>query len=370
VLRSPWFWIAIILIVVGIALTLALGVFTWLIAVLAAAIPALVVAFLWAAFAVGRAEQPQVPHLREIPAPERIPVVYDCDITLGQILRDVGDGLVLLYLLGEPRAKLLCVTTTYGNGPVALTTRTARRLLTQLACDDVETVRGAANADTEPEMNEAAHRLAGIVADRPGEVALIATGSMTNLRHAAALDPSFFQKLRGLYLWGGVTEPLFWNRHRLAERNFSLDPEAAHVALNAGCPVTVATGQAGLTAIFRAPQMAALQTLDDPVSRLVARRTRWWFATMRLWFRDGGFGMWDSVAALALTHPELLQIEQARVNSTPAELGTGLLKVRPDPRGPVRLVSGVKDFDSFILAHFAAWTHLGRRVSTRRKTAT
>lgn len=369
-LRSPWFWIAIVLIVAGIALTLALGVFTWLVAVLAVAVLALVVAFLWAALAVGRAERPRVPHLREISPPERIPVVYDCDVTMGLRLRDVGDGLVLLYLLGEPCVDLVCVTTTYGNGSVALTTRTARRLLAKVECDGVETVRGAAGPGEEPETNQAARRLAEIVDDRPGEVVVIATGSMTNLRHAATLDPDFFRKLRGLYLWGGVTEPLSWNRHRLAEHNFSLDPKAAHVALNAGCPVTVATGQAGLTAVFRAPQMAALRVLDDPVSRLVAHRTCWWFAAMRLWFRDGGFGMWDSVAALALTHPELLQIERACVSSTPADLSTGLLKVRPDPDGPVRLVSGVQDFDAFILAHFAAWTHLGRRVTTRRKTAT
>jgi inosine-uridine nucleoside N-ribohydrolase len=368
VLRSPWFWIAIILIFAGIALTLALGVFTWLVTVLAAATLALIIAFLWAAFAVGHAERPQVPHLQKLPSSERTPVVYDCDLTLGQRLRDVGDGLVLLHLLGEPSVELLSVTTTYGNGPVTLTTRTTRRLLAHLGCDDVQIVRGAAGADEEPETNEAARRLAEIVGRRPGEVAIIATGSMTNLRHAAALDPDFFQKLRGLYLWGGVTEPLSWNRHRLAERNFSLDPEAAHLALNAGCPVTVATGQAGLTAVFRAPQMAALKTMDDPVSRLIIRRTRWWFAAMRLWFRDGGFGMWDSVAALALTHPELLQITPVRIVSTPDDLRTGQLKIFPEAHGPVRLVSGVQDFDSFIMAHFAAWTHLGRRISTRRTT--
>ena len=78
--------------------------------------------------------------------------------------------------------------------------------------------------------------------------------------------------------------------------------------------------------------------------------------------------MWDSVAALALTHPELLQITPVHIVSTPDDLRTGQLKTRPEAHGPVRLVSGVQDFDGFVLAHFAAWTHLGRRVSTRRTT--
>lgn len=366
--RSPWFWIAIALVVTGVALTLVLGVFIWLVAAVAAAILTLITAFLVAAYGVGRAERPQVPRLRKVPPSECIPVIYDCDVTMGLPFRDVGDGLVLLYLLGQIRVHLLCVTTTYGNGPVDLTTRTARRLLHAVGHDDVEVLPGAAGPDQGAETNRAAQNLKNIVNTRPGEVVLIATGSMTNLKHAAALDPDFFGKLRGLYIWGGVTGPLIWNGHRLGERNFSLDPQAAHEALHAACPVTVATGQAGLTAIFRAPQFAALRALDDPVSRLILRKTRLWFATMRLWFQDGGFGMWDSVAALPLAHPELFEFRQVRVTSTVDDLRTGHLRVEPDPDGPVRLVDGVQDFDGFILAHFAAWRHLWRRVGARRRT--
>ena len=367
-LRSPWFWIAIALIVTGIALTAALGVIYWLGVALAAAILALLAAFLVAAYAVGRAEPPRVVRLRKVDHSDRIPVIYDCDVTMGHPFRDVADGLALLYLLGETRVHLLCVTTTYGNSPVHVTTRTARRLLDSLGYDDVATLRGAASPDEEPATNQAARHLRDIVSTRPGEIVLIATGSMTNLKHAAALDPDFFRKLRGLYLMGGVTEPLMWNGRRLAELNFSLDPEAAYRAIHAECPITVANGQAGLTAVFRSSQFAALQALDHPISRLIARKTRLWFALMRLYFRDGGYAMWDSVAALALTHVELLEHQQVHVTSTLDDLRTGRLSVRPDRDGPVRLVRGVQDFDGFIRAHFAAWNHLWRRVEARRRT--
>jgi len=364
--RNPWFWITITIIAIGVALTAALGVFYWLIGSLILLVLTFIVVFLVAAYAVGRAEPVQIPHWQQTPPSERIPVVYDCDITMGRFFRDVGDGLALLYLLGEPRVDLRCVTITYGNDPIQKTTRTTRRLLDSLGYDDVATLRGAASPDDDPATNQAARRLKDIVNEKPGEIVLIATGVMTNLRHAAVLDPEFFTKLRGLYLWGGVTETLVWNGHPVAERNFSLDPEAAYLALHAECPVTVATGQAGLTAIFRSPQFAALQTLDGPAVRLIARKIRFWFAMLRIWFQDDGFGMGDSIATLALTHPELLDSEPVYITSTHEELRTGRLFVDPSHYGPIQLVRGVRDFDDFITAHFAAWQHIGRRSNEAR----
>ncbi|MDY7076848.1 MAG: nucleoside hydrolase, partial [Chloroflexota bacterium] len=270
-------------------------------------------------------------------------------------------------LLGETRVNLCCVTTTYGNGPVEMTSRITRHLLDSLGYDDVATLRGAAGPDDDPETNYAARYLRDIVGTHPGEIVLVATGSLTNLKHAATLDPDFFEKLRGLYLWGGVTEPLVWNGHPVAERNFSLDPEAAYLALHAGCPLTIATGQAGLTAVFRSPQFAALQTFDDPISRLIARKIRFWFALTRLWFQDGGFEMGDSIAVLALTYPELFETEQVYITSTRDDLRTGRLFVDPSRHGPARLVRSVRDFDGFTIAHFAAWRHLWRRVDARRR---
>jgi len=364
-LRSPWFWIAVVLIAVGIALTVALGGLYWLLGTFAAVILVLLITLLVAAYAVGQAKPSQVPQLEAVPYSKRTAVLYDCDVTMGRPLQDVGSGLALLYLLGEPGVDLLGVTTTYGNGPTRVTTHTARRLLDSVArlaprYDDLSVLPGATSPDDPPEKNQAARYLVDTVGTKPGEIALVATGSMTNLKHALALDPDFFDKLRGLYLLGGVTGPLTWNGHLLGERNFSLDPEAAYAAIHATCPVTIVAGQAGLTAVFRGPQLAALQRLGDPATRLIARQIRPWFALMRLWFRDGGFAMWDPIVALALTHLELLECEPVYITSTLDELRAGRLFADPSPYGPVRLVRAVQDFDGFVQALLAAWHHLGR----------
>ena len=42
-------------------------------------------------------------------------IIHDCDCTFGINGCDVDDGLALLYLLGDPEAEVLGVTTTYGN---------------------------------------------------------------------------------------------------------------------------------------------------------------------------------------------------------------------------------------------------------------
>ncbi len=365
-LRSPWFWIVVILIAASIAVAAALGALHWLALSLAALVLAIAITLLTAAYAVGRAKPPQVPRLRALPDSERLPVIYDCDVTMGRLFREVDDGLVLLYLLGEPRVNLLSVTTTYGNGPVGMTTRTARELLDSVAHDNIPVLRGAAGPDDAAGTNEAAQHLRDIANRRPGEITLIATGSMTNLKHAAALDPQFFTKLRGLYLMGGVLEPLIWNGRRLAELNFALDPEAAYQAIHADCPITIAPGRSGLSAVFRTPQLAALQALKDPVSRLISRQIRSWFALMRLYFRDGGFALWDSAAALMLIQPGLFEYERGHVLSTRDDLRAGRLVVTPNKQGPVRIVHRVLDYDRFIDAHFAAWHHLGQQVEARR----
>ncbi|MGD2164663.1 MAG: nucleoside hydrolase [Anaerolineae bacterium] len=365
-LRSPWFWVSVALIAAGVALTALLGVFRWLALALALAVFLLVGILLLSVYAIKPKDAPALPKLEQLPDHGRISVVHDCDLTMGKPFRDIGDGLALLYLLGEPSVDLRAVTTTYGNGPVDMTTLTARQLLSQLDVQDVNVIRGAAGPDHDPGSNQAAMWLVDKVNARPNELVILATGALTNLKHAWALDEDFFRKIRSLYLAGGVTGKLVWSGHQLQERSLSLDPEAAHRVIHADCPVTITPAEAGLTAIFRSPQFAALQALQDPVSNLITRRTRLWFGVMRLWFRDDGFPMWESVAATALTHPEHLLVERVHLPTSIQDLHTGRLVTDPDFAGPVRLVRRVQDYDGFIRSHFAAWQRLGHSVVTSR----
>lgn len=357
-LRSPWLWITIVLIAAGIALTAVLGVLFWLIAAFAAALLVILGAYLHAAYAVGSAQPPSLPQLQTVSADNRVLLIYDCDLAMSRPFRNVGDGLALLYLLGEPCIDLRAVTTTYGNAPSGVTARTTRRLLDEVGLPHITVARGARDPETDPTENEAARYLVDAVNAYPEEIVLLATGPLTNLRHAFALEPGFFEKLRSLYLMGGVTGELTWNRRPVAERNFSVDPEAAYQAVQPYCPTTVVPAEAGLTAIFRSPQYATLQAMEGAVPRLVARRIRHWFGVTRLWFRDDGFPMWESVAALAIAHPDLFSFELAHLPTTIDDLRKGRLVIDSHPAGPVRLIGAVRDYERFVNLHFAAWQRL------------
>lgn len=365
-LRSPWFWLTLLLIAAGVALTSLLGVFEWFALTLGVAIAVLDGILLYASYRVPRVEAPDLPELEPLQDQEPIPVIQNCDVTMGHLFRDVGDGLALLYLLGEPRVDLRGVTTTYGNGPTSMTTRTARGILRELDMDHLVVVPGARGPNQRPEDNQAARYLVEAVSRQPNEITVLASGAMTNLRHARALDKAFFRKLRSLYLVGGTTGEVTWNRRPLLERNFSLDPDGAYEAIQAECPRTVVIGEAGLTAVFRSKQLATLRALDDPVSQLIMERTRIWFGLMKLWFRDGGFAMWEPLAATAIARPDHLRFQRVYLPTAVEDLKTGKLVTDPDRTGPVRLVRGVADYEGFMAVQLAAWHRLGRFLETKR----
>ena len=79
--------------------------------------------------------------------------------------------------------------------------------------------------------------------------------------------------------------------------------------------------------------------------------------------------MWASLAAVAPIHPQLLEIERVYVTSTRVDLGTGYLAVNREGNGPVRLVTGVKDYGRFIMTHLAAWKHLEALMEIKEESS-
>ena len=121
-------------------------------------------------------------------------VVFDCDNTMGLPRNEIDDGLTLLYLLGRPDVRLLGVTTTFGNGPIEQVQDQTAWLLDSLGIRDLPVERGAGRRG---ETDTAAARfLAETAAAHPGEVTVLATGPLGNLRAAAERDPHFFSNLK------------------------------------------------------------------------------------------------------------------------------------------------------------------------------
>ena len=71
-----------------------------------------------------------------------------------------------------------------------------------------------------------------------GELEIVAQGPLTNIALAYMKDPSLPQKVKRLWIMGGANNSL-GNITPAAEFNFYVDPEAAHMVLNAGFATTL-----------------------------------------------------------------------------------------------------------------------------------
>lgn len=253
-------------------------------------------------------------------------IVFDFDNTMGVRGRDIDDGLALLYLIGNPElAEVEAVCTTYGNATCDIVHENTLRLFKEWHFD-VPAYRGAATpADKDARSCEAARFLSESVREHPGELSLLATGSLTNLKGAQLIDADFFRNVADVALMGGITESLVINGRIMNELNFSCDGAAALRVLASaadGTPVTIATAQNCLPAFF---------TREDFTRRLgkdgwITRAIDYWFTDMEKAYRWNGFTCWDVVAAAALVKPELFCPQTRTVTLSERMLSIGLLE--------------------------------------------
>ncbi|TCP29942.1 inosine-uridine nucleoside N-ribohydrolase [Scopulibacillus darangshiensis] len=251
-------------------------------------------------------------------------VIFDCDNTIGVPERDVDDGLALLYLLGREDIELIGVTTTFGNSTIDTVYEATVRMFDDLGLHDLPLLKGAGG--TEDRRSESARFLAKTAAEHPGDISLLATGSLTNLYQAYQIDPDFFGHLKQIVLMGGITEPLVINGNRLNELNFSCDPEAALQVLRSEAKVTTLTGNICLQAFFGEKELAWVkQHQQEKVYQYILDKLLPWVQYNQKQFGLNGFYNWDTTAALYLTHPGLFDDNLSTVVSTQDDLKSGYL---------------------------------------------
>lgn len=277
-------------------------------------------------------------------------VIVDFDNTMGVAGCDTDDGLALLYLLGNPEevtVEGLCCT--YGNSDVDTVVGNTRRICRELRLG-MPVFKGGASA-LDP-TSDAARFMAEAVAKRPGEISILATGSLTNLRGAAQLNPDFFSQVREIAIMGGITETLLVNGRMLDELNLSCDAQASCQVLGAACPVIDATAQACLPAVFTKDRFAREMGADS----WLMRQAEAWFDFMTVGYDMDGFVCWDIVAAAALVEPDLFDMETLDVTLNPRILQVGYIEHAPEgaPSSTIA-IPHIKDAEAFRTACFSAW---------------
>ncbi len=179
----------------------------------------------------------------------------------------VDDAMALLFLHRHPAARLLGVTTVFGNAEVEVTTRNALYLCERFGID-APVARGAALPLVGPSRGPApqvhgddglgnlaetpaptraadprpAHRfIVDMLRARPGAVTLLAVGPLTNLALALAEDPAITALVRRVVVMGGAfgIGGQGGNVSPVAEANVLCDPHAADAVFTAPWPVTI-----------------------------------------------------------------------------------------------------------------------------------
>ena len=178
------------------------------------------------------------------------PILLDCD-------PGHDDAIAMIY--AAQHLDLRAITTVYGNQTLELTTRNALSLCRLMALD-IPVAAGAAVPMVAPPIHGGAiHGKSGIDgAELPepdraaedmhavelilrtarahrGALVLVATGALTNLGLALAVEPKLREWLAGISIMGGTTG--IGNVSEVAEFNIFCDPEAADIVLRSGVPL-------------------------------------------------------------------------------------------------------------------------------------
>jgi inosine-uridine nucleoside N-ribohydrolase len=280
----------------------------------------------------------------------RLPIICDCDNTMGVPGKPVDDGQTLLYLLGRPDIELLGVTTSFGNGTIDEVYGATTRLLRSAGRPDIPVLRGASRRGQLG--TEAARFLAETVAMRPGAISLLAIGPQGNLRAAADLDPGFFGNLAQIACMGGYLGRLDvpgWEH--IGEVNLSADPEAAFAALHAPCPYTLMNAQTCLQAPFGQPELERMQS-GDPAFYAMLRDFLLFCANLGMPTEY----LWDLLPAVYLSHPDLFDINNVWVRSSAGDLAAGAIVLGEERQGVrINMPSRILDTERFYAALYEAW---------------
>ena len=278
---------------------------------------------------------------------ERIPVILDCDNTMGIPGCDVDDGLTLLYLLGCPEVELLGITCSYGNNTQQTVYDNTRRLLKAWGREDLPVFRGGDSPAQR--KSPAAQFLAESARKYPHQLAVLATGAMTNLLGAAQVEPMFWKYVKTVSVMGGITAPLFVNGVPMDELNLSCDPEASCAVLRNVWDLRIASAQNSLDSWFSEESWKKSGLSMDEVA--------YWFDTHREKWHLNGIVIWDVMAAVQLVHPELLDMREAAIGPDETLLRSGMILGGKDPR--VATLPRIRDPKAYTDHVYHTWRNAG-----------
>jgi inosine-uridine nucleoside N-ribohydrolase len=242
-------------------------------------------------------------------------VWIDTDVSIGSPIREVDDAFALLLAFHSPELRAAGISTTYGNASLGATTRVAREIVQRfggsagLTTGDV--FAGAGSASDLGRRSAASDALAAVLQKR--KLTYIALGPLTNLATFLQLHPNLAHRIeRVIFVGGQVREAdLAFGPNRtfhIHDANVFKDPAATRAVLRSNIPLTLVPIATGSQLLIDGADLRQLERSGNGGNYL-ARRSRIW-----LWFwmhivKTNGGPIFDGLAIIPMTRPELLSME-------------------------------------------------------------
>jgi inosine-uridine nucleoside N-ribohydrolase len=244
------------------------------------------------------------------------PVWIDTDVSIGSPFREVDDAYALVLALRSPEIRLAGLSTTYGNAPLGHTTRVATDIVRRfggsadLAVADIHS--GARSARDLGCRTAASEALAGAL--RKNRITYIALGPLTNLATFLRLHPELAPRFERVICLGGQLPGTRISvgpngSFRIHDANVFKDPAAAAVVLRSKIPLMVIPVATASKLLFNAADLRQLERGGN-AGNYLARRSRIWLWFWRNVVGEKGGALFDAVAIIAVTRPELVTTER------------------------------------------------------------
>jgi purine nucleosidase/pyrimidine-specific ribonucleoside hydrolase len=296
--------------------------------------------------------------------------------------------MALILALRSPELSVKAITTVAGNIEVRKCTLNVHRVLDLLQVQDRPVVAEGASHPLRARLLTASEvhgkdglgNISGFLPPvrpfKPGKaldtileccdryrsrLTIVAIGPLTNLALALKNDARTFRKTGRIITMGGAFR-VPGNTGRVAEFNYYVDPEAAHLVLNSGIPVTVLPLDVTHQVVLMRKEMEyrAKRRASD-VAMAVLRMTREY---MRYHLATQGFNggyLHDPVAAALAVAPDLVRTRTTHVDvETKGSFTRGMtvsdLRKPDDPRSITVQVAMSIDRERFLkLFHERLW---------------
>ena len=278
----------------------------------------------------------------------------------------VDDAIAILMALAAPEVDVLGLTTVGGNVSLSQGTRNALALLEYASASDVPVAKGASRPRrgkfryshdfhgrtgltrrlprplTRPIAEPAVDFIAALLEQRPGQIALVALGPLTNLARLHRKHPGTLEKLGSLVVMGGaVGVPGNVTPH--AEFNFYSDPVAAQEVVATGVPLTL-VDLAACRQVSIGRDGLADSAAGGTLGRLTLELLQGWFETDPTRQR---FEFYDPLTLAARIDPAILTARPVTLEVEcidPARWGESRVVAEGGPVSVVDAVDGLRFF--------------------------